>query len=520
MGVMRGKEAKAKVLSVIIPLVITIVVIGLLIISGPASAFVVNMAGFSDTTPKKGTSIASTFNVNMATNEGINVTKIQLLRDGSSVCDFNVDGSKITTCAGITIVNMSSSDATYGLYGYGFGYGSASSSSKLDYNITIDTTSYALGAYKFKLSVVTSNRGTQNSTEQQIYVIDSEDTTTIASTATATINFTNTTDTLIDLNLSSVQSGNVSVFEYSSLPSGTNSFGIPALGRYIQIVADPAIEGAMTGTKIKVYYTDAEVAAAGLDESTLRLSYYNASSGNWSTYDTPNGGVDTVNNYVWAITDHFSVWGIFGSKVAATSAVVVNSGGGATSSPNATELANGLTKTMWAGEVMKFMVGQEQHMFMLLSIRDNTATVQVSSTPQKATMAVGEEKKFDVNNDGYYDLYVKLNSVSGIQQAEFTLKTINESVTAPPVIIPAQNVTQPVSLTKKIEEKVAQVTQAAKSPTGMTTIAIVLIIILLVLWLIYKNRKHIIHHRGRGDIKYEELEEDAEHQLIRKHHTK
>jgi hypothetical protein len=72
-----------------------------------------------------------------------------------------------------------------------------------------------------------------------------------------------------------------------------------------------AIETVLSSAIIKVYYTDAEV--SGLDESTLRLYYYNETSGSWQVYDSPNGGVNTTGNYVWANTTHFSDWGIFGS---------------------------------------------------------------------------------------------------------------------------------------------------------------------------------------------------------------
>jgi hypothetical protein len=75
-----------------------------------------------------------------------------------------------------------------------------------------------------------------------------------------------------------------------------------------------------------VYYTDAEVSAKGIIESTLRLWYYNSTSATWTKYDAPNGGVDTVENYVWALTNHFSTWGVFGNTPAP--ATTSNSAGG------------------------------------------------------------------------------------------------------------------------------------------------------------------------------------------------
>ena len=93
---------------------------------------------------------------------------------------------------------------------------------------------------------------------------------------------------------------------------------MPGLGKYLQIEADSAVLGDMANTEIRVYYTDAEVSAAGLDEASLRLAYYNATSGSWQKYDSPNGGVNTTGNYVYAVTNHFSIWGIFGNTPSST----------------------------------------------------------------------------------------------------------------------------------------------------------------------------------------------------------
>lgn len=95
--------------------------------------------------------------------------------------------------------------------------------------------------------------------------------------------------------------------------------------------SNSAIEGDMGNTEIRVSYTDAEVSAAGITESSLRLYYYNDTDSSWNVYDTPNGGVDTTANYVWAITDHFSIWGIFGSAPTSSSDSSRGHGGTVTS---------------------------------------------------------------------------------------------------------------------------------------------------------------------------------------------
>ncbi|MBS3166202.1 hypothetical protein J4444_03710, partial [Candidatus Woesearchaeota archaeon] len=72
-------------------------------------------------------------------------------------------------------------------------------------------------------------------------------------------------------------------------------------------------------------------AAKGLDESTLRLWYYNETSASWMKYDTPDGGVDTTNNYVWASTTHFSTWGVFGTAPSSGGSSGGSGGGGGSS---------------------------------------------------------------------------------------------------------------------------------------------------------------------------------------------
>ncbi len=71
----------------------------------------------------------------------------------------------------------------------------------------------------------------------------------------------------------------------------------------------------MNESEIRVYYNDDEVSSAGLDENSLRLYYYNATNSSWEKYDGINGGVNTTENYVYAITNHFSTWGVYGNAV-------------------------------------------------------------------------------------------------------------------------------------------------------------------------------------------------------------
>jgi len=104
--------------------------------------------------------------------------------------------------------------------------------------------------------------------------------------------------------------------------SNTNlggAYGLKSLGKWVNVTPQGAVN--LSYWILKIYYTDAEVAA--FKESSLRISYYNETSGTWEDYTAPRGGVNTAQNYVWANLTHFSVYGIYGTKK-----VIYTGGGG------------------------------------------------------------------------------------------------------------------------------------------------------------------------------------------------
>lgn len=76
---------------------------------------------------------------------------------------------------------------------------------------------------------------------------------------------------------------------------------------------------------------------------------------------------------------------------------------------------------------MKVKVNAEEHYIGVVSVTATSATIQVSSTTQEVTMSVGDVKKFDVNNDSYYDLSVSLESITS-GKAKVTATQIREAV--------------------------------------------------------------------------------------------
>lgn len=76
---------------------------------------------------------------------------------------------------------------------------------------------------------------------------------------------------------------------------------------------------------------------------------------------------------------------------------------------------------------IKVQIDNTKHYVGVTNVAATSAEIEVSSTPQKATLSVGDEKKFDVTGDGYYDVYVKLESIES-SKANITLKSIYEKI--------------------------------------------------------------------------------------------
>ena len=151
------------------------------------------------------------------------------------------------------------------------------------------------------------------------------------------------------------------------------------------------------------------------------------------------------------------------------------------SSPSASELVTGFSKSMYAGEAVTFKSGNENHLFILTNVRSNSVNIQLSSKTILATLNVSEEKKFDLNNDSYYDISVKLNNITS-GKADITLKSINESVTA---LMAATNATAPaVGIVPSSNVQNNNTSLGNKGLSGVS-LAIIVIIVLIIILLIY-----------------------------------
>jgi len=81
------------------------------------------------------------------------------------------------------------------------------------------------------------------------------------------------------------------------------------LGNYVQInVSNTDIT---VNATIRIYYTLEQLEASGLDESTLKIHYWNTTLGEWVAVESH---VNTEEHFAWANINHFSLWALMGQS--------------------------------------------------------------------------------------------------------------------------------------------------------------------------------------------------------------
>ncbi|MBI2451933.1 hypothetical protein HYV50_02525, partial [Candidatus Pacearchaeota archaeon] len=108
-------------------------------------------------------------------------------------------------------------------------------------------------------------------------------------------------------------------------------------------------------------------------------------------------------------------------------------------------ISAGVSKSLGARERVKLNVLGTTHYVGVPSggIVNNKVTVEVTSTPERATLGVGETAKFDLDNNGYYDLSIGVKTIFN-NKADLVITALNEKIQVqqPPVQQPTTQETQ------------------------------------------------------------------------------
>jgi hypothetical protein len=335
---MKGKNLR-KTSSKIFAGLISTFILGMLIISGPAQAFILSLDAEADSDGDfifdKGKKVVFTATLDIESGENLPVDELRLVLDGpvKKVCVFDITGKAKSgvndECHGINIkkIPLPQIDNEYGYgngnygygygygYGYNFGYGYGYTEQKLEYEITIHTQKFSPGVYQPIFEVLIGDKTFSN--KGPVINIDFEAKGSEPALYSGDEQEVETFNPRVKVNVKTKSKVNGKFYftEYGTMPYGS-VFSLPGLDKFIEIDADTIIEDDLDSALIKVYYTDSELASSGVEESELRLYYYNDDTDTWEVYDgntggVGDGGVNVDENYVWAITNHFSIWGLF-----------------------------------------------------------------------------------------------------------------------------------------------------------------------------------------------------------------
>ncbi len=408
--------------------ILTVFVLGILLLSGPARAMEIGISvDDSDSKYSADQSVIFTVNVDIETNERIPVQNLTLkiYNDSAShsnsylvaSCTFNLAGTNLTACTnfqditkinsigyanasgqfgygyGYNAGNWNTSNQTFfdGGYGYGYGYDSGYdiNNGELKYNVTwnasgegLPTSSAAGDNYYADLEAYADD----SSGNYRIYAADSK----------TSIIYDNYLPNITAISTS--QSGTTTKTVSLSVTTSEN-----ATCKY--------------STSVGYIYSNMTNTMSTTTNTTSHSQSFSYTSDTTATYYV--GCQDTAGNAM--ITSNST-----------TATIDVTESGGGSSSTIYYTLSNnqfleGYTKELKKNYGIKFNMNGTYHMLTLKSLTDKNATIEIASVPQTATLNIGDLKKFDITGDDYYDLSVYLDSISN-NKAKITIKNINEKI--------------------------------------------------------------------------------------------
>lgn len=153
------------------------------------------------------------------------------------------------------------------------------------------------------------------------------------------------------------------------------------------------------------------------------VSYLNAAG----FYDCGNVNHSDVNVVLDSADFNCTFIKIVSDEKEAMDEVADGPGGGLTYFPSLDDLIAGYTRNVREGFRLRVPINSDYHYVKVEDIEEAKVLVSVSSEVQEKWLSVGEEWFVEVDGDDVYDVYVKLNSISGLY-ASITVRKISEVI--------------------------------------------------------------------------------------------
>jgi hypothetical protein len=92
---------------------------------------------------------------------------------------------------------------------------------------------------------------------------------------------------------------------------------------------------------------------------------------------------------------------------------------------NDEQITIGASRALKLRDKIKFSINSEDHLITLKDFTKKTSTITIFSDPIEATLILGDSRRFDLDNDGYYEILIKLENIEG-EMAEIFIMKIHE----------------------------------------------------------------------------------------------
>lgn len=183
------------------------------------------------------------------------------------------------------------------------------------------------------------------------------------------------------------------------------------------------------------------------------------------------------------------------SPPSSTTSSTSGGGSGGGSAPakvsfSSSQLSSGVTQSFSSGQSVGISLPSssasglsESHSVSAIIVNNNQATVTIASTPQTKTLSIGEEWKVDVNNDGVYDLLVKLERIEN-NKPVLSMKTIDETITKinEIPIVPSQTRETETPKTEPMENPKSDLIILIKQIAVYILLVGIIVCVILIIW--------------------------------------
>ena len=166
--------------------------------------------------------------------------------------------------------------------------------------------------------------------------------------------------------------------------------------------------------------TSHSIGLSGLSASTLY--YYNVSSCDSSN----NCNTSTQYNFTTSASGNGNNGGTGSGGGGGT---VTTSFWSQTYSVSDSDFEKGIIKELSKKQRVKVSVNNESHYIGIIELTNTTATINITSNPIQVILGIGDDAKLDILDDGFYDIYVLLNSINN-PKVNLTIQSIHEEIPA------------------------------------------------------------------------------------------